>query len=200
MHLVLNPLSIRLTTLVRPDICTLSAEDAIEQDAIIDSTVACKHIFFALNRMLAVQPAIREYKLAQKRAEKNSQRSQNTASQLTSARTLRLIHLLTEANSEDQQQTDSYASPRGRSYGELEGSSSSDRAGSSNRITSGASTLEEAVNSTGGEKILFAKEVTTGYFCASLFTHLCMSVWPRGRIALDWVEGRDGTCLTWADT
>lgn len=105
------------------------------------------------------------------------------------------------AADDDQQLMDSsVASPRKKPYGNLEGSLSSGRTVPANRIVSGASTLEETTNSTGGDKILFSKEVTTGVFCSNLFTHLCMNVWPRGRIVLDWVEGRDGTSLNWADS
>jgi len=101
---------------------------------------------------------------------------------------------------DDKQPTDSsVALPREKTYGKLE-SSSSGRDVPANRIVSGASTLDEATNSTGGEQILFSKEVTTGVFCSILFTHLCMSVWPKGRIVLDWVEGRDGTSMNWADS
>ena len=56
------------------------------------------------------------------------------------------------------------------------------------------------MNSTGGETLLFSKEVTTGTFCTILFSHLCSSVWPSGQIVLDWVEGRGETTLSWADT
>jgi len=90
-------------------------------------------------------------------------------------------------------------SPRKKPYGDLPGSSS-DRIVSSNRIVSGASTLADDMNSTGGEKILFSKEVTTGVFCSMLFSYLCSTVWLEGQIVLDWVEGRAETTLTWADT
>jgi hypothetical protein len=109
-------------------------------------------------------------------------------------------NLLTEADSEDQQQNASDTAPSGKTYGDLEGSSSSNRAVVPNRVISGASTLEEGINSTGGAKILVSKEATTGNFCSNLFMHLCSSVWPKGRILLDWVQGRDGTCLNWAAT
>jgi hypothetical protein len=85
----------------------------------------------------------------------------------------------------------------GKTYGDLDGSSSGFTA--SNRIVSGASTLEDEANSTGGEKILFAKEVATGTFCTNLFAHLCNSVWSDG-IVLDWVERQGETTLRWAET
>ena len=91
-------------------------------------------------------------------------------------------------------------SPHGERYGDSQGSSSTSRNISSNRIVSGASTLEEETSSTGGEKILFSKEVTTGTFCSNLFAHLLQSVWPDGQVVMDWVKGRGETTLTWADT
>ena len=91
-------------------------------------------------------------------------------------------------------------SPCGNPYGVLKGPSSSDSNVSSHRIVSGASTLEEEMNSTGGEKILFSREVTTGIFCSMLFSYLCSTVWPEGQIVLDWGEGRGETTLSWADT
>jgi hypothetical protein len=81
----------------------------------------------------------------------------------------------------------------GKSYGDLQGSSSG---GSAPRNISGVSTLDANVNSTGGETILFAKEVTTQAFCGVLFAHLCGEVWPKG-IILNWVEGRDAR-LNWS--
>lgn len=91
--MVLPLINIYLTTLVRNDICALSADDAINNKAASRSTVACKQLFLALSRMVKLQPAIREYKLAQKRSEKHIPRPQNRVSESTSAGTLRCLRI-----------------------------------------------------------------------------------------------------------
>ena len=88
-----TPFNICLTTLVRNNICTLSSDDAINNKEVCRSAVACKQLFLALSRMVKLQPAIREYRLAQKRSEKNISRSQNTVSGPTSAGTLRCFRI-----------------------------------------------------------------------------------------------------------
>ena len=74
--------------LVRKDMCFLSAQNTIIEKVINRSPASCRQIFNALSRMVKLQPAIKEHTLSQKRSEKRSQRSQNTASQPSSYRIL----------------------------------------------------------------------------------------------------------------
>ena len=60
------------------------------------------------------------------------------------------------------------------------------------------STLDTEIDSTGGDTILFSKELTTGIFCAVLFSHLILKIW--GKIILEWVDTRPDTRLAWADS
>ena len=71
----------------------------------------------------------------------------------------------------------------------------------SNRIVSAESTVstfDKEMDSTGGDTILFSKEVTTGVFCAVLFSHLISKIW--GKVILDWVDTRPDTRLAWGDS
>jgi len=77
---------------------------------------------------------------------------------------------------------------------------SSHSTSSSVRIASGASTLDEEKDSTGGDRILFSKEKATDIFAGNLFSYLCSKIW-KSDITLDWVKGRNGdTCLAWANS
>jgi hypothetical protein len=82
--------TIFLTIPVREDICELSADDAVNEEIVNESSISCKALFRELCQMMELQPAIREYRLAQKRSEKKYSKSQNTASQLSSGIALRL--------------------------------------------------------------------------------------------------------------
>jgi len=92
------------------------------------------------------------------------------------------------------------ASAGEKSYGSLQHEAPS-HAAPSDRIVSSASTvstLDKGIDSTGGDTILFSKEVTTGIFCANLFSYLISKIW--GEIALQWVDTRPDTLLAWADS
>ena len=87
-----------------------------------------------------------------------------------------------------------------KSYGGLQ-QEPPGRAVASDRIVSAkstVSTLDKGIDSTGGDTILFSKEVTTGIFCANLFSHLISRIW--GKVILDWVDTRPNTLLAWADS
>jgi hypothetical protein len=184
-----------LTISVRKDICELSADDAVNEDIVNESTISCKSLFRELCQMMELQPAIREYRLAQKRSEKNlrGHKTPRHESALVLLSESALLAIIAEYDFTSASQSAVEISLPGKSYGDLQGSSS---ASSAPRNISGVSTLDANVNSTGGDTILFSKEVTTQAFCGVLFAHLCGEVWPKG-ILLTWVEGRDAR-LNWS--
>ena len=88
-----------------------------------------------------------------------------------------------------------------KSYGSLQRETPGHATPSSDRIVSAestVSTLDTEIDSTGGDTILFSKELTTGIFCAVLFSHLILKIW--GKIILEWVDTRPDTRLAWADS
>jgi len=87
-----------------------------------------------------------------------------------------------------------------KSYGSLKRETPG-HAAPSDRIVSAesmVSTLDTEIDSTGGDTILFSKELTTGIFCANLFSHLILKIW--GKVILGWVDTRPDTRLAWGDS
>ena len=87
-----------------------------------------------------------------------------------------------------------------KSYGSLQRETPG-HATPSDRIVSTESTVstfDTEIDSTGGDTILFSKELTTGIFCADLFSHLISKIW--GKVVLEWVATRPDTRLAWADS